>query len=159
MTNERNDTTNQFGGHGQRVRRLPGGKPEQRPMRTFEDGQLAKAIYLKSMAAMKELLVAEERRLGTRDSEPFRYYKKMVMDQFYGYMTDLFGALEHDGLLVRCECQANIRQGYKPCPKCNGCGHRNSERMDDFVMETRVNLQPMEIEGEEDERQPGNEKG
>ena len=109
-----------------------------KPYRTFEDGQLAKAIYLKMMSGMKEILTLGEMKFGDRTSEPYKFYKKVVMDQFYLGMTEIFEALEKDGMLVKCPCGTGIRQGYKPCPQCNGAGYCNTEDFDLYVADGRA---------------------
>ena len=96
----------------------------------MEDGQLAKAIYLRNMAAMKEILNMGEFRIGGRESKEYKFFKKVVMDEFYNAMSELFVALEEKGVLMKCSCGTGIRQGYKPCQKCSGAGHCNS---DDFA--------------------------
>lgn len=115
-------------------------KPTNRimPYRTLEDGQIAKAIYLKNMAAMKQILTIEEVRLNGRESKAYILFKKQVMDEFYNPMSDIFAAMEMDGVLMKCPCGTTIRQGYKPCQLCNGAGYCNSEPYDDFVKEMKV---------------------
>ena len=93
----------------------------------LNDGQLAKAIYLRNMAGMKEILNMAEFRIGNRESKEYKFFKKVVMDQFYNSMSDLFAKLEEKGILMKCPCGTNIRQGYKPCEKCNGAGHCNTQ--------------------------------
>ena len=44
----------------------------------FEDRQVAKAIYLRHMVAMKELLNLGELKFGDRNSAPYKLYKKNV---------------------------------------------------------------------------------
>ena len=95
----------------------------------FKDLQLAKAVYLRHMSAMKEILNLGEMKFGDRSSEPYKYYKKVVMDEFYTAMSDVFEALEKEGLLRRCDCGTSIRGGYKPCGQCNGASFCNT---DDF---------------------------
>lgn len=99
----------------------------------LDDGQLAKAIYLRNMAGMKEILNLGEFRMGGRDSKEYKFFKKIVMDQFYNSMTDLFDKLEERGVLVKCVCGTGIRQGYKPCDKCNGAGHCNSDEFSEWM--------------------------
>jgi len=114
-----------------------------KPYKTFEDGQLAKTIYLKMMSAMKEILTLGEMRIGSRDSDVYKYYKKVVMDQFYNGMSELFAALEEDGLLQKCSCGTTIRQGYKPCDLCNGAGHCNSEAFDANIQDIKAEKKVM----------------
>lgn len=100
----------------------------------LDDGQLAKAIYLRNMSAMKEVLNMGEFKIGggNRESKDYKYFKKIVMDQFYNSMTDLFSSLEKHGLLRKCPCGTGIRDGFKPCPLCNGAGHCNVEEFSDW---------------------------
>lgn len=115
-------------------------KPSTRiaPYRTLEDGQIAKAIYLKNMAAMKQILTIEEVRLNGRESKSYILFKKQVMDEFYNPMTEIFAAMELDGVLKKCQCGTSIRQGYKTCPHCNGAGYCNSDQYDDFVKDMKA---------------------
>lgn len=103
--------------------------------RVFSDGQLAKAIYLRNMSAMKRVLDLGEFKIGKKDSEDYKYFKKVVMDETYNAMTDLFSAMEGRGMLTKCECGTSIRHGYKPCQNCNGAGYRNSEEFLDWVLD------------------------
>lgn len=98
------------------------------------DGQLAKAIYLRNMASMKEILNLGEFKIGGRDSKEYKFFKKVVMDQFYNSMSDLFAGLESKGVLMKCPCGTSIRQGYKQCPNCSGAGHCNSEEFSDWIL-------------------------
>ena len=92
-----------------------------------EDGELAKAVYLRLMSAMKEILNMGEFRIGKRGSSEYRYFKKVVMDEIYTSMNDLFESLEGRGILRTCECGSEVRNGYnKECAVCNGAGYRNS---------------------------------
>lgn len=87
--------------------------------------QIAKQIYVDMMAAMKELLSNEERRIGSREDPNYKYYKKLVMDKFYTSMINSFSELEKAGILEKCSCGTNIRNGYKKCEFCSGSGWRN----------------------------------
>ena len=101
----------------------------------LEDGQLAKAIYLRNMAGMKEILNMGEFRIGNRESKEYKFFKKVVMDEFYNAMNELFAKLEEKGVLMKCPCGTTIRQGYKPCARCNGAGHCNSEEFHDWMID------------------------
>lgn len=111
---------------------------------TPEDNQLAKAIYLKNMTAMKEILNLGEFKIGGRESEDYKYFKKVVMDQFYNTMGDTFRDLEKKGLLIKCNCGTTIRQGYKTCTFCNGASFRNSDLLDDMISEYKIQIKPQE---------------
>lgn len=105
----------------------------QKQPNLFDDGQLAKAIYLRHMAAMKELLNLGEIKFGDRASSAYKLYKKVVMDEFYNAMSDVFDALDAAGLLQKCPCGTTIRQGYRPCDKCNGSGRCNTPEFDQML--------------------------
>lgn len=111
-------------------------------MRDDDDKQLARLIYLRHMSAMKEILKLGEFKIGARNTEEYKYFKKVVMDQFYTAMGEVFSSLERRGLLKRCSCGTSIRQGYKPCPKCNGAGHCNSIFTDGLDLPDPLDDQP-----------------
>ena len=96
----------------------------------FQDRQIAKAIYLRHMSALKEVLNLGEMKFGTRESPAYKTYKKIVMDAFYNAMSEVFAALEKEGAVQKCPCGTSIRQGYQTCPKCNGAGHCNTDSFD-----------------------------
>ena len=100
----------------------------------LDDGQLAKAIYLRNMTGMKEILNMGEFRIGNRDSKEYKFFKKVVMDEYYNAMTDLFAKLEEKGVLMKCPCGTSIRQGYKPCQRCSGAGHCNADEFEDWML-------------------------
>jgi hypothetical protein len=115
-------------------------KPRQgKPL--FCDGQVAKAVYLRHMSAMKELLNLGEIKFGDRNSSAYKLYKKVTMDEFYNAMSEVFEAMERAGMLRKCPCGTSIRQGYKTCDKCNGAGHCNADELDDFYA-TTLDSQP-----------------
>ena len=105
------------------------------PKKLLEDGELAKAIYIRHMQAMKEILNMGEFRIGSRESKEFKFFKKVVMDEIYNAMSDVFAALEEKGALVKCPCGTSIRNGYKPCPLCNGAGHCDSEDFKEWILD------------------------
>jgi hypothetical protein len=102
----------------------------------FTDGQLAKSVYLRFMSSMKEVLRLEEMRQGGRDSESYKYFKKVTMDQFYNAMGDVFSSWEKAGIVKKCQCGTTIRQGYKPCQSCNGSGYCNTEGSDSWIKDS-----------------------
>jgi len=117
------------------------------PTKIMEDGQLAKAIYLRNMSGMKEVLNMGEFRIGDRNSKEYKFFKKVVMDEFYNAMSDVFSALEEKGVLARCPCGTTIRQGYQPCPQCNGAGHCNTDDFSEWMLDVE------EEEGQPEEPQ------
>lgn len=96
------------------------------------DKQLAKAIYLRNMSAMKSILNMGEVKFGDRDSPSYKFFKKVVMDELYNSMSTLFLELETKGLLIKCPCGTTIREGYKKCENCNGSGHCNSKSLENI---------------------------
>lgn len=120
----------------------------------LDDGQIAKAIYLRNMAGMKEILNMGEFRIGNRESKEYKFFKKTVMDQYYNAMADLFQKLEEKGILMKCPCGTNIRQGYKPCASCSGAGHCNTEEFHDWVVDTPEYPEDHGIPMDEDPPQP-----
>lgn len=117
----------------------------------FKDGQIAKAIYLRHMSSMKEILNLGEIKFGSRKSDPYKYFKKVVMDAFYNGMSDCFEAMEREGVLHPCPCGTTIREGYKPCPMCNGAGHCNSDAFDAWFHGGQDDEEPAGDEGDDDE--------
>jgi hypothetical protein len=106
------------------------------PNQIFGDRQLAKAIYLRHMAAMKAILNLGEMKFGGRESNAYKIYKKIVMDEFYVAMSEVFAALEKANLLKKCPCNASIRKGYKrECDHCNGAGWCNSDNLNEKLNE------------------------
>ena len=99
----------------------------------FEDGQLAKCIYLRQMSAMKEILNLGEMKFGTRDSAQYRVFKKVVMDEFYTAMGESFVGLEKRGMIQPCSCGTTIRKGYKTCSLCNGAGYCNTDNFTSYL--------------------------
>jgi len=96
----------------------------------FHDRQVAKAIYLRHMSAMKEVLNLGEMKFGNRESPAYKTYKKIVMDAFYNAMLDVLVSMEMAGILKKCPCGTTIRQGYQTCPGCNGAGYCNADAFD-----------------------------
>lgn len=108
-------------------------KPFKSIKDSLSDGQIAKAIFLRMMQSMKEILTLGEFKIGDRQSEQYRYFKKVVMDQFYVPMSELFDALQEKGIVESCECGADLRHGYKPCPLCGGSGFKNTEDFQEYI--------------------------
>ncbi len=111
----------------------------------LDDGQLAKAFYLRNMSGMKEILNMGEFRIGNRESKEYKFFKKVVMDEIYNAMTDLFAKLEAKGVLMKCPCGTSIRQGYKQCSKCNGAGHCNTDEFQDWMSDSEYPEYPEDI--------------
>ncbi len=73
---------------------------------------------------MKSILDLGE--YGLRDDDTaYKYFKRQTMDAFYNGLRKTFQELEHEGVLKRCKCGSNMRNGYTKCPECHGAGYRN----------------------------------
>lgn len=87
---------------------------------------LAKTIFLASLSIMKKILDLGEFKLGKK-SEDFQYFRKQVMEYFYGGLKKLFKQLSEEDIIIKCDCKSKLRQGYSDCPLCGGSGYRNKE--------------------------------
>ena len=103
---------------------------------SLSDGQLPKSVYLRLMASMKEILNLGEIKFGDRRSEQYKYFKKVVMNQFYEGMTDIFSTWERAGIVEKCPCGTSIRNGYKPCEDCHGASFRVTEEFKEWFDST-----------------------
>lgn len=101
--------------------------------RLMQDGQIAKAMCFKQKEAMKEILNLGEFKMGGRSSPEYKFFRKVVMDQFYNSLLDIFETLVEKDVLQRCECLADIRDGYTECFECNGAGYKNSKKFNALV--------------------------
>lgn len=88
--------------------------------------QIAKIIFSTALAIMKKVLDLVAFKVG-KNSEDYKFYKKEIMDYFYNGLKELFKDLCEKKLIERCQCKANLRNGYKPCEKCGGSGFKNVE--------------------------------
>jgi len=88
--------------------------------------QVAREIFLFSLSVMKSILSLMEFRLD-KDTEAYVYAKKQIMSSFYGGIKELFIKLEKGNIIQHCECNSNLRQGYKKCDMCSGAGYRNKD--------------------------------
>ena len=86
--------------------------------------QIARGFFLASLEIMKKILDLGKYKLGN-NTEDFTYYKQRIMEITYNNLKKLFKQLEAEKIIKRCECKANLRQGYKDCPKCGGSGYTN----------------------------------
>lgn len=88
--------------------------------------QIAKIIFHTALSVMKKVLDLIAFKYQ-KNSDDYKFFKKQIMDYFYGGLKELFVRLEDDKILDRCHCKANLRNGYKPCEKCGGSGYKNKE--------------------------------
>jgi len=85
---------------------------------------IAEQIFMTELDIMKAILDLGEYKLG-EDKTSYKYFKKQVMDSFYTKLQKLFAGLENDGVIEKCSCKSNLRNGYAQCAKCHGAGMVN----------------------------------
>ncbi len=88
--------------------------------------QLAKNIYLQSLDTMKKILDLLGFKLDKRTKD-FLYAKSQVMGATYNGLNKLFRKMEQEGLIIKCACGTNVRQGYQKC-LCGGSGFINKDK-------------------------------
>lgn len=86
--------------------------------------QIAAKIYIGNMNTLKKILNLTAYKLG-RKSDEYKYFREQIFDIFYNELKNLFIQMEKASLIIKCECNANIRKGYTKCDKCHGCGYKN----------------------------------
>lgn len=89
--------------------------------------QIARLIFLMSLDIMKKILDLVAFKVGKK-SEEYKYMKRQIMDAFYRKLRKLFKQLSDEKIIERCSCKAKLRQGYKNCKDCSGCGYRNKTK-------------------------------
>jgi len=96
--------------------------------------QIAKYIFRKHVKSMKDLLAAGEWKYENRNSDGYRHYKKMIQNNFYGELGQIFNFLESCCMIQDCGCGCKLekREGWKPCVTCNGCGFKNTQFLNDM---------------------------
>ena len=90
------------------------------------DHEFAKNSFNRRREHMKELLDLVKFGVA-KNEEDFLFYKRKIMDFFYGDMEDDFNELVDAGVLERCECRSSLRQGWSECPHCSGAGFKAKE--------------------------------
>lgn len=88
--------------------------------------QIAKQIFLSNLQTMKSTLNLIAFKVDKK-SEIYTYYKQEIMSYTYRNLKKLFKQLEENNIIQRCECKANLKQGYKTCPSCGGSGFCNKK--------------------------------
>ena len=89
--------------------------------------QLARTIFLNALEVMKKNLDLVAFKFS-KNSEDFRYFKKEIMDYTYNGLKKTFKQLEEQKIIIKCECGASLRNGWKSCESCGGSGFTNSEK-------------------------------
>jgi hypothetical protein len=100
---------------------------------TKNERQIPKCIFLENLHCMKEILSLGEFKIGDKQSESFRYFKKVVMDCVYGSLTNIFTNLENEGIIQKCTCNNKLRNGWANCQYCAGSGYVNVKSIPDRV--------------------------
>jgi len=88
--------------------------------------QIAKNRFLSTLSIMKKILDLGEFKLGKK-SDDYKYFKKQVMDYFYKALKKEFKLLVDEKIIEKCDCKANLRQGYSSCDLCGGSGYKNKK--------------------------------
>jgi len=88
--------------------------------------QLARSIFLEGLDTMKKILDLGEYQMK-RESKAFKFYKKEVMKYTYTNLKKLFEKMKSEKVLQKCKCNADLKNGYTDCKKCNGAGYVNLE--------------------------------
>ena len=83
---------------------------------------LCKEIFLLNLDIMKKNLDLVEFKLG-KDTKDFKFCKKEIMNFTYNSLKKFFEELVKKEVITKCECKANLRQGYSNCKFCGGCGY------------------------------------
>ena len=86
--------------------------------------QIAKGIFSSNLQTMKSTLNLIAFKVDKK-SEIYAYYKQEIMSYTYRNLKKLFKQLEEKKIIEKCKCSANLKQGYKSCPLCGGCGFCN----------------------------------
>jgi len=89
--------------------------------------QIAKHIFLAFLSIMKKILDLIAFKCDKK-SDDYKFYKKQIMDYIYNGLRDLFKKLQSEGLIDKCSCGADLRNGYSDCQKCGGSGYKNLEK-------------------------------
>lgn len=86
-----------------------------------DDFELNVVIWNFGLSCMKSILRIGEFKFGKK-TDDFVYYKRQVMDAFYGGLKRLFESAE---MFSKCECNSNMRQGWgDACKICYGSGFK-----------------------------------
>jgi len=86
--------------------------------------QIGKMIFERQLAIMKQILRLGEFKFS-KGTEQYKFFKENIMDAVYIGCKALLKDLEKEGILQKCECNGNLREGYSPCEYCSGCGFRS----------------------------------
>jgi len=88
--------------------------------------QIAKEVYLRCLSIMKKTLDLVELAMDKRTKQ-WKYVRSQIFNYFYEELEKEFKYLSDNKLIKKCECSANLRKGFRNCPKCGGSGYCNNE--------------------------------
>jgi len=100
--------------------KIKNGKVEQ-----AKENSCSKIIFLSSLSIMKDILTMGEYKYGGRNSSQYKYFKASVMDIVYRRLRDLYSKLEKIGIVEKCDCNNDLKNGYGDCDKCAGSGYKD----------------------------------
>lgn len=86
--------------------------------------QIAREIYLSNLKVMKKVLDLVELAMDKRTKQ-WKYVRSQIFNFFYDELKSNFNTLADVKIIKKCDCGANLRQGFKQCPKCGGSGYCN----------------------------------
>ena len=89
--------------------------------------QIAREIFLNNLQTMKSILDLIAFKVDKK-SEIYLFYKKEIMSYTYNNLKSLFRKMVEEKISEKCFCGANLKQGYKKCPLCGGCGFCNKKK-------------------------------
>ena len=88
--------------------------------------QIGKVHYLCMLSIMKKTMDLVELAMDKRTKQ-WKYVRSQLFDFFYEEIEKELKYFTDNKLIKKCDCGANLRQGFKKCPKCGGSGYCNYE--------------------------------
>lgn len=98
------------------------------------DKELAKKIYHNVLKTMKFTLEMEEygyKEQGRNDPR-YKHFKKMLMQETYDNLRDLFQELEDYGLINKADYEEDLKNGWKDT-QSGGSGFINSNQLNKIL--------------------------
>jgi hypothetical protein len=99
------------------------------------DKEIAKKIYHCSLKTMKFTLEMEEygyKEQGRNDPR-YKHFKKMLMQETYNNLRELFSVLEEIGLVIPTEYEEDLKNGWKDTLS-GGSSFLNSEEANKILL-------------------------
>lgn len=98
------------------------------------DREIAKKIYHSALKTMKFALEMEEygyKEQGRNDPR-YKHFKKMLMQETYNNLRDVFADLELLGIISKTDYEEDLKNGWKDS-NSGGSGFLNSEDFDGWL--------------------------